>query len=183
MDVGAMHPWRSVLGVPRVTLSFAAGVLAMRLYRHSDRFAWGEQWGGLIALAISSCALLLLLGPFSALQTRAFALLTTAFFFPALVYLGALCRLPARWTPFCSLLGDLSYPVYLFHVHVLHLLELPWTERTAGSHPAFRVSLVPAVVLATGGVSYLVLRQYDLPFRAYLTARYNGAMRLETAST
>jgi len=171
-------------GLARVTLSFIAGVLVLRIYREMPRPELPHFLNTYMAIAIGAALALLLLTPFAVMRTKPFALLTVALLFPALVYFGSLCKAPQTWTGFCAFLGDMSYPLYLLHRFFFTIVAgLPFTMRLLKSHPRAQVAVTPAVLLISGVASFIAVKYYDAPLRAYLTRKFNRRpdLRSETA--
>ncbi len=178
IDAGATWARSIVVGPLRVVLSFLSGVLVLRFVRSRNALPWTAPKSLLVATVMTLCLVLLLLAPFTFLQSRIFSVFTIAVLFPSVVYLSALCRLPAALATPCAFLGDISYPVYLLHAHFLTLLQAPLVLRLAHRYPGMKLLFVPAFLLLTGGASYLTLKLYDSPVRSYLQRTYN-AHRLE----
>ncbi len=173
LDAGPFWSRSFVCGLMRVVLSFTAGVVVLRLFRHRQTTPWTSRQSLLATPLLVIVLLILLLAPFSFQHNRTFPLLTIFAFFPALIYVSACCRLPHSWSAVCAFLGDASYPVYLLHAHVLVLLGTPLALHLATHHPGVTPFFVPVVVVLTGLLSYPLLKLYDTPMRSFLTRSYN----------
>jgi peptidoglycan/LPS O-acetylase OafA/YrhL len=183
IGVGEMRAWSSLLGIPRVAFSFLFGVLIFRLFRRQGAPRWAPPSSGVIAIAAVSVMIFVLAGPFATMQARPFTLFSVAALFPAIVYLGARCRLSALWQGPCTFLGELSYPLYLLHVPFIKVLSMPWIMRAALRHPAAQFALVPGVIVIAGAFSLLASKYYDVPVRRSLTRRYNAYLLRQAMPT
>ena len=105
--------------------------------------------------------------PVSDSMQAVFDLVVVAVVFPAILWVGIHCELPARYLPAASFLGDISYPVYIVHFPLL----------TIALFAAKRVGYVPSglfIVLFTLAVvifAWLLSRYYDAPVRSWLSGR------------
>jgi peptidoglycan/LPS O-acetylase OafA/YrhL len=183
IDVGNLAAWKSLFGLARVTLSFVAGVLVLRLFRSRTISQLAGARSGILATAIVLVTCLLLLEPFKQIQSQVFSLFTVTFFFPMLIYFGALCHASGVWARVCSFLGDISYPLYLLHVPLQSLVYGGPIHRAALLHPALRVSLPFFVLLLAMALSHLAYHAYDAPVRSFLTRRYNALSQWRPAHT
>ncbi|WP_308170073.1 acyltransferase family protein [Acrocarpospora catenulata] len=87
-----------------------------------------------------------------------------------LVAVGRLDGLDWRWF---TVLGALTYPLYLFHHHIGFLL-IQWLHPVLGN----RVTL-PVVVLAVLGVAYLVYRLVEVPLGPRLKTALARSLRAD----
>jgi peptidoglycan/LPS O-acetylase OafA/YrhL len=173
LDMGQVSTWTSALGIFRVAFSFLMGVLIFRLFHRQGAERWTTRTSGAVALAGALILIFLLVGPFAAMQTRAFSLITVGVLSPCLVYAGARCKLAATWEGVCSFLGELSYPLYLLHAPLMKMLVLGWIMRVTRGRPAMQFGVVLAALLAAVTASLLASKYYDVPVRRFLTRRYN----------
>lgn len=182
VDVGWLNATENLWGgLARVTLSFIAGVLILRIYRAFPRPSLTGSTSVIIAIAVAVVLSLLLLTPIGFMQSKSFQMVTIALLFPALVYSGSLCRSPRSWTKICAFLGDISYPMYLLHTFVFTVVALlPFTMRFWKSHPRAQVVVVPAVLLITAAVSFTAVKYYDAPLRAFLTRKFNPRLTVKS---
>jgi peptidoglycan/LPS O-acetylase OafA/YrhL len=160
-DLGAS--WSTFwCGFPRVTFSFALGVL---VYRLTPRLPKVSAWAGLVPL--------LALAPFFVAAPAAlrpwFDLACIGLVFPAVISLGARLEPATRMgaTAF-TILGVISYPLYAIHYPIMEL-----TRRVAHSlhlSPTGLMAVMFGVVLLAGlsVFSFLLARFYDAPARATL---------------
>lgn len=163
-DDGATLPF----GLPRVCSSFFLGVLLLRVHR-SGRFpVLGMGWLPPLLL----CASFVLLGrlsPWSVVYDPVAALLL----YPCLLLwvAGSKPAFPAL----AEFSGALSYPLYLLHDPVLKLLTatlvFAHVSRQNPQWPLIGLLHYPVMVL----ISYLALRLFDEPVRAWLRARFGSS--------
>lgn len=91
--------------------------------------------------------------------------------FPLVVYLGASGEIGSgRSARLCGFLGDISYPLYIIHYPFVYTY-MAWVVENkvsiAQGWPVAIVTLALCVLLA-----WLCLKFYDIPVRAWLTARF-----------
>jgi peptidoglycan/LPS O-acetylase OafA/YrhL len=176
VDVGWQSTFKSLCGgIARVTLSFIAGVFVQRIYRHKTSQPFSTVIGTLLALAITSALLFSILTPLSFMQTRQYQLALLSVGFPCLILLGSFCRIPKTLHPLCAFLGDISYPMYLFHYPSLMITEFPWVISRIHRFPSIVHFVVPFMILLIGGFAYLAQVLYDIPVRNFLTRRIGAA--------
>jgi len=144
---------------PFVLVDFLLGMLTYRMRARLIEFA------GRYTLAIAYCLMLVLTVALPrSLQNWQFSLLAvalTALIVPALFYRSKNSKLDNK-------LGELSYPIYLFHMMVISLLHFALTKR-AGISNSYAISICD--VAATMGLSYLVLaleNRFIEPYRQRL---------------
>lgn len=161
------------IGLARVGFSFSAGVFLLHLYRSrpGHRLSGTKAWIG-SAVAVGLLLTALIYRPI-VLAASIYELLVISILFPALVYLGAICSLPANVNAFFAFLGNASYPLYMLHVPLM----LPFYDKTHG--PLFLVThtsqipwLVLIFVLFLAIVSWAVGNFFDEPVRRWLTFAY-----------
>jgi len=173
IDAGAT-PREFLGGFPRVTYGFFAGVLLNRLLRgRSDApIAW--------ALPVTAVALLaVFVVPGGRSWNPAFELACLLLLFPAMIVLAARAPVLGWRAPLCAVAGALSYPVYVLHIPVYGLitvlvLKFGWSA----DHLRPWLGLGAATIILT--VSWLALKLYDEPVRAWLV-RFAPGARLASA--
>jgi peptidoglycan/LPS O-acetylase OafA/YrhL len=146
-------------GLVRVGISFIIGVT---LFRRRIPDMLPQSFAG---LAIAAGALLCAL-PISG--SPMFDLACVFLFFPIVICLGAHPVRSARLDRACSLLGALSYPLYLLHVPVSRMIGFI----AKAAIPSMSANVL-IVLAAIGSVvaSFLALYLFDEPVRRWLTAR------------
>ncbi len=161
------------LGFARVAFSFFVGVLLCRLYRSRPRNTGTERTQWLLPLIITVSLIAILNSPFSYMRTEAFRFAAITVCCPALVYFGALVRLPHKFARLSAALGELSYPLYLLHQPLIRLMNARHLLQFAAGHPVLinyvSVSLIAVIAL----FAWWVGDHVDLPIRRALTRRYN----------
>ena len=92
--------------------------------------------------------------------------------FPILLWLGASSDASASSSAgkVYTLLGDLSYPVYMVHYPVMYLFYAYLWKDGLGLADSWFVAI--GVYLGSLILGYLAYRLYDLPVRKWLTKRY-----------
>jgi peptidoglycan/LPS O-acetylase OafA/YrhL len=66
-----------------------------------------------------------------------------------MVWVGARYDVPARWRKACTVLGDISYPIYAVHFPII--LFAVFMARRAGIHDAVTI---PVVIAGLTGLCY-----------------------------
>jgi peptidoglycan/LPS O-acetylase OafA/YrhL len=172
MDVG-MTQRTLWAGGGRVLFSFAAGVLTYRCRSHLPHTTIRARFA-LEALLLLLLAVFLFHPP--AVSAGGLDLAYIVALFPAMIIIGS--RIEPALTPrFSALLGYLSYPIYVLHTPLVLIAAGLWkmvVESDPSDGRPFAGLLFVAVALA---VSYILTRWYDVPLRAYLTARGRGHKR------
>jgi peptidoglycan/LPS O-acetylase OafA/YrhL len=163
------------LSLSRVALSFAAGVLTLRLYRALPHPDWLKAPNWVLPIAMTCALLFLLESPFAFMGSGYFQLLCAIGLFPVTVLCGAWIHVPSRLTSLCIVLGDISYPMYL--LHPIFLRPLIYHQiRDYVLHRAIALSLcLPATIVVIAVASYLAARYYDAPLRKWLNTRRRAA--------
>jgi peptidoglycan/LPS O-acetylase OafA/YrhL len=170
---GIVHSDHHLLyGVARVLPSFFLGVLALRLFRDGASLHLSAALRLPFALAIAIGLIFLLESPFASMRNNPVYLLCIAFFFPLLTCVGASANPPIAWTKLCTLLGDLSYPLYLIHIPFLEFANSRlFLHLNSKAHFALSVGAMLLAVIT----SLLLARIFDTPIRRYLTNLYRNA--------
>jgi peptidoglycan/LPS O-acetylase OafA/YrhL len=118
LDLGYFTP-TFFLGLARAGGSFCLGVLVFRLHNYTRRAGGAGQQGWVWPAIITMVLIGALLNPFSFSSSSLYQIVVVAVLFPVIVLLGARNTLPERFSKACSVLGDLSYPLYILHFPIL----------------------------------------------------------------
>jgi peptidoglycan/LPS O-acetylase OafA/YrhL len=158
------------LSLLRVIYPFFAGVMALRLYR-SGRVPCPS-----LSPYLSFALLLaILLAPPTRFDTLFQFVMITAVF-PMLVFASARDRVTRAQGEWMLQGGRLSYPVYVLHFPLAMLLVPALSARLPAT------SALGAIMLLVVAASYLALRYYDEPVRAWLSARLRASRRRDLAT-
>lgn len=163
-QVGLDNPWL-LWGIPRVCVSFFAGVLMLRLFRAGRRLPFSLGW----------MAPLLLLASFLLPHDHPLSWLydpLIVFLLYPVILMSAAATAPAlpRLTRFSA---DLSYPLYVLHVPILSFVALVFAKAglTHGTPDMVRGA---AILLVTVAICYAAGLFYDVPVRRFLRARWGS---------
>ncbi len=169
------------LGFARVAFSFFLGVLLYRLYHHRLKTS-GTGWiQRLVPVLITLILIAILNSPLSWMRTEGFRLLAISLCFPAMVYYGALARLPRSFTRLSTALGELSYPLYLLHAPFVLLLRARHLAWFTAAHTTLVHCCVICIIAIFAYISWQVGEHIDLPIRRMLTRRYNSYKQIRLA--
>lgn len=160
-QAGLQSYWRADLvglSLFRVVYPFFAGVFANRLFR-SGKFT-GPSLSPSLLIAV---LLAILLAP-PTISPTVFQFAMIVGVFPLLVFAGARDRLTETRSKWMLIGGRLSYPLYMLHFPLAVLL-LPAVAQLLP--PAAALVAFMLVLLAA---SWLALRYYDEPVRAWLSS-------------
>jgi peptidoglycan/LPS O-acetylase OafA/YrhL len=163
------------LGFARVAFSFFFGILIYRFYRFRKKNTGDDvrTWW-LLPLIITLVLIAIFNSPFSWMSTEGFRLIAISLCFPAMVYCGAVARLPHSFARLSAALGELSYPLYLLHMPFVSLMRAQHIEHFAATHTTFVHCIVLCIVVILAPVSWWVGEYVDAPIRRSLTRRYNS---------
>ncbi len=153
-------------GSLRLLFSYSAGLLIARIFKPS-RVKHGfliATVSLLVLLPVPHLGIMWLNGLYDTL------LITMVF--PILLWLGASSDASASSSAgkVYTLLGDLSYPVYMVHYPVMYLFYAYLWKDGLGLADSWFVAI--GVYLGSLILGYLAYRLYDLPVRKWLTKRY-----------
>jgi peptidoglycan/LPS O-acetylase OafA/YrhL len=161
-------------GLARVTFSFFLGVLICRFFRYRTRKAETPGIQRLVPLIMTLLLIGILNAPLAWMRTESFRLIAISLCFPAMVYYGALARLPRSFTRFTTVLGELSYPLYLLHGPFVTLMRARFLLQFTATHATLVHGFVLCTVAVFALISWQVAELVDLPIRRALTWRYNS---------
>ncbi|MDE6377580.1 MAG: acyltransferase, partial [Duncaniella sp.] len=161
-----MAAYGFVGGFLRLSFSFSVGLLMSRCIR--PREIRGAFWiCSVMIVAVLSVPYVTPDGEPSVLNAI-YDGICTLIIFPAIVWIGACGRTTDRLsTATCTMLGELSYPIYIVHYPLMYLFYgWLWT----GGYGFDRalpvcIGIFAAILL----LAWVAMRYYDTPVRAYLT--------------
>ncbi len=90
-----------------------------------------------------------------------------AVYFPLLVMFGAQAKAGPAWTAIATVLGAISYPLYVLHVAIWHAIKPPLDAMLEAGAPWTGLAVL-AVLLA---ISWLAETYLDLPLRRFVGKR------------
>lgn len=93
---------------------------------------------------------------------------------PMLVISGSYVRLTNEQVRVCTVVGDLSYPIYALHYPIFTWVNGMYQKLNGDKSAAIEVAIFIPLVLS---VSYLALRFYDKPMRTNLTRLIKAARK------
>ena len=164
VDVG--WTWESLLaGFPRVTFSFALGVLLLRLRRNGALKMKVHPF-----LPVAAVLVLLIIEPAAVLRP-AYDLTCVVFFFPLLMLAGAQSPPQRKLAAVFGFTGAISYALYALHFPILEVVFAAFTKLTGGHveqvAPWGGVLSMALFVI----VAWLADRYWDRPIRGRLTGQ------------
>lgn len=148
----------NTLDPARVVYSFFLGVLLSR-----GMLATPRASGHKTILLVVSLAVVLFTPDLGILPHGVFDALCCIAIFPSIVWLGARVEPPQSLKSWCSVSGELSYPLYAIHYPIVVLSMTAAASRLSGE--LLTAALLP-LMLGTFGLSIAVARTYDQPLRA-----------------
>ena len=173
LDVGSRQADFS-LGFARVAFSFFFGVLICRFYRSRPRKEGTTSTQWLLPVIITLALIGILHAPFFWMRTEGFRLIVIGLCFPAMVYYGAVVRLPHSFARFSTALGELSYPLYLLHEPFVSPLGARHVLQFAATHTVLAHGVTLCLIAIFAFLSWRIGEHVDLPIRRALTRCYNS---------
>ncbi len=148
----------------RTSTSFLSGMLLYRLSKYYHIKVWNcVPW----LLALVLFAILGIPKSYSLVQPL-YDMASIFIIFPAIIFLSCKIQLTGIGLWLCRLSGDLSYPLYILHRPLEHMLHGMAKHYTANPD---RWVISIAIVTICSGISYAIFKLYDEPIRNYLTRR------------
>jgi peptidoglycan/LPS O-acetylase OafA/YrhL len=166
IGLGMVWGTTSVLGgLARAVFGMSVGVLLFRHYRSVPQWLVGDG-GYLLPVAL---VLLCVWIPASGSMDWMLQLLAVLVVFPWCVLRAARGSQPSA-SSLLPMIGFVSYPIYILHMPLVHLLD----SMTAHRLGQFGLASCAATLAVIVGVAMLVDRRLDRPFRNWLTSRTFG---------
>lgn len=92
--------------------------------------------------------------------------------YPAIVAAGAGSQLTGRrTTAVCKFLGMISYPLYITHYPMIYV-QMNWAAQHAYAPMGTHIWVAVSIFIASVAVAYASEKVYDLPVRAWLSAKF-----------
>ena len=151
----------------RVTFTFSCGLLLSRGFKTFN--IKGAFW---ICSAIIIGALSVpYIGAEANWLNGLYDAVCTILIFPLIVLLGASGNTKSKTSSrICTLLGEVSYPLYIIHYPVMYLFySWLWSDGLSFSQ-AWPVAV--AIFFITPAFAYLCLKLYDMPVRKWLSRTF-----------
>ena len=151
-------------GLLRVTFTFSCGLLLSRGFKSFN--IKGAFW--ICSAIIIGVLSVPYIGSEANWLNGLYDAVCTILVFPLIVLIGASGNAAGKTSPrICSLLGEVSYPLYIIHYPIMYLFySWLWTNGLSFAQ-AWPVAL--AIFLITPVIAYLCLKLYDLPVRKWLS--------------
>jgi peptidoglycan/LPS O-acetylase OafA/YrhL len=166
-------------GFARVGFSFCMGVVVFRFRENGRATFWSRRMTLVVGLAVVFLLGGMLLTRGEIAERHATQLFFVAVVSPLVVYLGSLVKLPVATEPFCSFLGDFSYPLYILHQPFLLIWGGHTAHQLSAAHPVATQLSIPVFCFAVAGITWCVGSFYDTPIRARLVSlRFRRAVRV-----
>ena len=172
LDSGSTWPG-ALVGMARMGFSFPLGVFVLRYWKAAPMGKLRRTGGLPTALTVVSLLLAIILVPTPVSGTRPYGIAMMALVIPGLIFFGADIRLGKVGSKVCSILGDLSYPLYIVHLPLLSPLFGSHVGHLAVSSKLLLKFLVPMYILLLSSFAWALRVYFDAPLGGWLTRRYN----------
>ena len=166
-----LTPSQIYIGVCRLLYPFFGGLLLFRL----SRCRICLRRGGMLWCSLAVAAVLAVPhigGTEHAWLNGVYCAVVILLVFPAIVAAGAGSPLKgARTTAVCKFLGLISYPLYITHYPMIYV-QMEWAARHADAPLSIHIWVAVSIFIASLAIAYASVKVYDLPVRAWLSARF-----------
>lgn len=166
-----LTPDQIYIGVCRLLYPFFGGLLLYRLSKWRIKLRrGGMQW---CSLAVAAT----LVVPHIGGETHAwlnglYCALVILIVYPAIVAAGAGSELKGKkTTAVCKFLGMISYPLYITHYPMIYV-QMNWAAQHADAPLGTHIWVAVSIFIAAVAVAYASVKVYDLPIRAWLSAKF-----------
>lgn len=155
-------------GFIRMAFSFSAGLLISRMFK--PRKIRGAFWICSLIIIVTLALPYVTFDGKPAVFNGLYDMVCTLFIFPSVVYMGA-CGITSDVfsTRLCSLLGAVSYPVYIIHYPAMYYFYAWVWKNDITEQQAIPVMI--CIFIGAFVAAYAFLRLYDIPVRKYLTKK------------
>ena len=166
-----LTPDQIYIGISRLLYPFFGGLLVYRL----GKLRVNLKSGGMLWCSLAVAATLAV--PHIGGETHQwlnglYCVVIILFVYPAIVAAGAGSPLKGRkTTAVCKFLGLISYPLYITHYPMIYV-QMNWAARHADAPLGTHIWVAVSIFVASIAVAYASVKVYDLPIRAWLSARF-----------
>ena len=173
LDSGSTWPG-ALVGLARMGLSFSLGVFVLRYWKAAPVGRLRRTGGLCTASTVVLLLLASILLPTPVSGTRAYQITIMALVMPALIFFGADIRLGKFGSKVCSILGDLSYPLYIIHLPLMSPLFGSRVAHLAVGSKSLMQFLVPIYILLLASFAWALRVYFDAPLGGWLMRRYKA---------
>lgn len=166
-----LTPDQIYIGVCRLLYPFFGGLLLYRL----SKWRINLRRGGMLWCSLAVAATLVV--PHIGGETHAwlnglYCALVILIVYPAIVAAGAGSELKGKkTTAVCKFLGMISYPLYITHYPMIYV-QMSWAAQHADAPLGTHIWVAVSIFIAAVAVAYASVKVYDLPIRAWLSAKF-----------
>lgn len=166
-----LTPDQIYIGVSRLLYPFFGGLLLYRL----SKWRINLSRGGMLWCSLAVAATLVV--PHIGGETHAwlnglYCALVILIVYPAIVAAGAGSELKGKkTTAVCKFLGMISYPLYITHYPMIYV-QMNWAAQHADAPLGTHIWVAVSIFIAAVAVAYASVKVYDLPIRAWLSAKF-----------
>ena len=166
-----LTPDQIYIGVCRLLYPFFGGLLLYRLSKWRIKL----RRGGMLWRSLAVAATLVV--PHIGGETHAwlnglYCALVILIVYPAIVAAGAGSELKGKkTTAVCKFLGMISYPLYITHYPMIYV-QMNWAAQHADAPLGTHIWVAVSIFIAAVAVAYASVKVYDLPIRAWLSAKF-----------
>lgn len=166
-----LTPDQIYIGICRLLYPFFGGLLLYRL----GKLRVNLKSGGMLWCSLAVAATLAVPhigGATHQWINGLYCVVIILFVYPAIVAAGAGSPLKGRkTTAVCKFLGLISYPLYITHYPMIYV-QMNWAAHHADAPLGTHIWVAVSIFVASIAVAYASVKVYDLPVRAWLSARF-----------
>ncbi len=166
-----LTPDQIYIGVCRLLYPFFGGLLLYRL----SKWRINLRHGGMLWCSLAVAATLVVPhigGEAHAWLNGLYCALVILIVYPAIVAAGAGSELKGKkTTAVCKFLGMISYPLYITHYPMIYV-QMNWAAQHADAPLGTHIWVAVSIFIAAVAVAYASVKVYDLPVRAWLSAKF-----------
>lgn len=166
-----LTPDQIYIGICRLLYPFFGGLLLYRLSRLRINF----RHGGMLWCSLAVAATLVVPnigGETHQWLNGLYCAVVILIVYPLIVAAGAGSPLKGRrTTAVCKFLGLISYPLYITHYPMIYV-QMNWAAQHADAPLGTHIWVAVSIFIASIAVAYASVKVYDLPIRAWLSAKF-----------